>query len=228
MRFYERRAEAQVNVLEIRPADVSTAAVGTIDQLRSEGLYPPDKKTPPARIRRIGVLTSRSSRAIGDFETAYQEAGTRAVLPPIRWQYALLEGDRAAQSIVDGIEALDANRDLDVLAIVRGGGRSANLAPFDELEVLRAIIGCSKYIVTGIGHHRDHVLADDVADYVAATPTAAAVYVAELAMKSPDLEDRRVLPTPEQARHYRRAIIALLIIAASLLALLGYVLLQNA
>ena len=227
VRFYERRAEAQVNVLEIRPADVSTAAFGALEQLRAEGLYPPVKKTPPTRIRRIGVLTSRSSRAIGDFETAYQEAGTRAVLPPLSWQYALLEGDRAAQSIADGITALDAGRDLDVIAIVRGGGRSANLAPFDETEVLRATIGCSKFVVTGIGHHRDHVLADDVADYVAATPTAAAVYVAELAVRSTDLRDRRALATPEQARRYQEAIIALLIAAAGMLALLGYALLQN-
>ena len=225
--FYERSAEAQVNVMDIRQAQGSAVAVGPIDQLRAEGLYPPVKKDPPTLIRRIGILTSRGSRATGDFETAYQEAGTRAVLPPVSWQYALLEGDRAAQSIADGIDALDANRDVDMIVIARGGGRSENLAPFDETEVLRAIIRCNTYVVTGIGHHRDHVLADDVADYVVATPTAAAVYAAEFSMKSRNARDRRKHATPDTTPQYRRAILALLIIAAGSLALLGYVLLQN-
>lgn len=182
--FFERRNEAQINVLKIRQADDTVHAANAIEALRAEGLFPPVKRDPPARIRRIGIITGRSSRAIGDFETTYQEAGSRAVLAPTVWQYALLEGERAARSIVDGINALDANRDVDIIAIIRGGGRNENLAAFDELDVLRAIIGCSTYLVTGIGHHRDHVLADDVADYVVATPTAAAIYVAKLCLKS--------------------------------------------
>ncbi len=182
--FFERRAEAQINVLKIRQADDTVHAANAIEALRAEGRFPAIKRDPPTKIRRVGILTGRSSRAIGDFETTYQEAGARAVLAPIIWQYAMLEGDRAAQSIVDGINALNANREVDIIAIIRGGGRNENLAAFDELEVLRAIIGCRKYVVTGIGHHRDHVLADDVADYVVATPTAAAIYVAKLCMNA--------------------------------------------
>lgn len=182
--FFERRAEAQINVLKIRLADDTVHAVNAIEELRAEGLFPPVRKDPPAEIRRIGILTGRSSRAIGDFETTYQEAGTRAVLAPMSWKYAMLEGERAAQSIVDALAALDAHNEVDIIVIIRGGGRNENLAAFDELEVLRAIIGCSKFVVSGIGHHRDHVLADDVADYVVATPTAAAIYVANLCLKS--------------------------------------------
>jgi len=178
--FYERNAQAQINVLEIRRTDDSIQAASAIEALRAEGLFPPIKKMAPATIRRVGLVTSRSSRAIGDFETTYREAGRRAVLAPLSWQYTLLEGERAAQSIADGIHAHDAKPEVDIIVIIRGGGRTENLAPFDELEVLRAILGCSKYLVTGIGHHRDHVLADDVADYVVATPTAAAIHVANL------------------------------------------------
>ncbi len=185
--FFERRSEAQINVLKIRQTNDTVHAASAIEKLRAEGLFPKVKKEPPATIRRVGLVTSRSSRAIGDFETTYQEAGRRAVLAPLSWQYTLLEGERAAQSIVDGINAHDANPEVDIIVIIRGGGRTENLAPFDELDVLRAIIGCSKYLVTGIGHHRDHVLADDVADYVVATPTAAAIHVANLCVsgKSP-------------------------------------------
>lgn len=247
--FFERRAEAQLNVMQARQTDKTVNAVGAIDQLRSEGLYPPVKKSPPARMRRIGIITSRSSRAIGDFETTYQDAGTRAVLAPISWQYALLEGERAAQSITDGINALDANSEVDAIVIIRGGGRKENLAAFDELEVLRAIIGCSKFVVTGIGHHRDHVLADDVSDYVVATPTAAAVYLANLRMtstlplegarsrsairalspkadKASAMEVAHEPPTPQNRRRYDLILVMLFVVALGSLALLAYSILQ--
>ncbi|MCE2471883.1 MAG: hypothetical protein J4G18_08280, partial [Anaerolineae bacterium] len=227
VRFYERSAEAQINVLKIRRTDDTIQAASAIEALRAEGLFPKVKKEPPATIRRVGLVTSRSSRAIGDFETTYQEAGRRAVLAPLSWQYTLLEGERAAQSIVDGINALVANPEVDIIVIIRGGGRTENLAPFDELDVLRAIIGCSKYLVTGIGHHRDHVLADDVADYVVATPTAAAIHAADLCMRSQDSQAHRDFIAPRQMRYYKLAFITILIIILGSLALLGYTLLQN-
>ena len=218
--------------------------------MRAEGLFPPVKKEPPVRIRRIGILTGRSSRAIGDFETTYQDAGTRMVLAPISWQYALLEGARAAQSIVDGINALEINHEVDVIVIIRGGGRNENLAAFDELEVLRAIIGCSKFVVTGIGHHRDHVLADDVADYVVATPTAAAVYVANLCLKAEvateparsrkgirvsvphkaetsAIEASHEAPGLQRQRLYNLILLLLFVVAVGSVALLAYALYQN-
>ena len=227
VRFFERRAEAQLNVMQMRQSDTTFDAVGAIDQLRAEGLYPRIKKNPPSHIRRIGVITSRSSRAIGDFETTYQDAGTRAVLAPISWQYALLEGDRAAQSISDGLKALDTNREVDVIVVIRGGGRNENLATFDQLDVLRAIIGCSKFVITGIGHHRDHVLADVVADYVVATPTAAASYVANLCLKSQDTQAHRNTSAPRKTRRSYLAFFIILVVAAGTIVLLANALLQN-
>lgn len=227
LRFFERRAEAQLNVQNMRLPGEAGPTVGAIDQLRAEGLFPPVKRQPPASVSRIGIITSRSSRAIGDFETTYQQIGTRAVLAPISWQYVTLEGERASQSIVDGLNALDANLEVDVIVIIRGGGRNVNLAPFDEVEVLRTIIGCSKYVVTGIGHHRDHVLADDVADYVVATPTAAAFYVADLCQAAQGAQAGRDMLAARISRPNLLVIITLLIAALGSLALLAFVLLNS-
>lgn len=182
--FYERQAEARINVLDARSLAAKPGNVGAIETLRAEGLFPPRRKAEPTRIKRIGLITSRSSRAIGDFETAYQKSGERAVLAPLTWQYVQLEGERARQSILDGLALLESNREVDVIAIIRGGGRNREMAVFDEVDILRAIAGSAKFIVTGIGHQRDHCLADDFADYVAATPTAAATYLAELCQRS--------------------------------------------
>ena len=178
--FFERFAAAEINVLDIRSLHKQVDELGTVEKLRAEGLYPPRRRPAPAHIRRIGLITSRSSFAVGDFETTYQAAGRRAVLAPLTWQYVHLEGERAGQSIVDGIALLERNPQVDVIAIIRGGGRQIDMAVFDQLQILRAIAGSAKYIVTGIGHQRDHCLADDLADHAAVTPTAAANYLAEL------------------------------------------------
>ncbi len=182
--FYEDWARPEINVVDLRIADASADATPAIERLRAAGLYPPSLKPPPAHIRRIGIITSKSSRAIGDFENAYQSAGERQVLAPMTWKYVALEGDRATQSIVDAIRALDAKADIDAIAIIRGGGRSLNLAVFDSYEIARALIHCRVYVVTGIGHHKDNALADEVADFSASTPTAAAHHLADLCLRA--------------------------------------------
>ena len=187
--FYEERAEAQVNVLDLRAADDSAPSKPAIERLREEGLYPPRRRKSPARIQGIGIITSRSSRAIGDFENAYQSAGERGVLAPVSWKYVVLEGDRAIQSILDALSVLDEDPRVNVIAVMRGGGRTENLAVFDTYEIARAVARCNKYIVTGIGHHRDSTLADDLADFAASTPTAVAHYLAELCLRALSPQD---------------------------------------
>ena len=132
--YYEARAEAQLNVMDLRVSDESAGTASAIERLRALGLYPPAKQPPPAKIRRIGIITSRSSRAIGDFESAYQSAGERGVLAPVAWTYVMLEGDRAVQSIIDAIVSLDKNPEIDAIAIyAREAARAENLATFDSV-----------------------------------------------------------------------------------------------
>lgn len=199
VRFYEERAEAQINVTDLRVLDEAVDTTPAVDRLRALGLYPPDRRMPPSRIQRIGVISSRGSRAIGDFESAYQSAGNRRVLAPVEWKYVILEGERAIQSIADAILALDNNREIDLIGIIRGGGRSENLAVFDSFEIAEAIARCNTCIVTGIGHHKDSALADDVADYAASTPTAVANYLADLCLREPRA---KAMPAPRR-QNYR-------------------------
>ena len=224
--FYEERAEAQINVLDLRSAAETADTRSAIDRLRADGLYPPNRRMPPPRIQRIGLITSRSSRAIGDFESAYQGAGERAVLAPVVWKYVILEGSSAIQSIVDALTVLGENADIDVIALIRGGGRSENLAVFDTYDVALAIAQCKTFIVTGIGHHKDSTLADDLADYAASTPTAVAHYLADLCLrpsqsqadapKLPESQGRAASPSPWSTAR----ILILLVLAAISVALL--------
>ncbi len=183
VQFYEDRAEAQLNVLDARRTGSEVASVTVKERLRRDKLYPPQKQAPPRTIRRIGVITSRGSRAVGDFEDTYQRAGERGVLAPVTWRYVSLEGKQAARSIVEAIASLDSEPSLSAIAIIRGGGRYQNLALFEQYEVVRAVAACRTFILTGIGHYKDQSFADEVADYAAATPTAAALYLAELCLR---------------------------------------------
>ena len=180
IRFYEAHGNAEIKVKNISLDDKLQFTEPAIDQLRDEGLYPFRKKPPPGTIRRIGIITSKSSRAVGDFESAYRSASPREVLAPYVFEYVILEGERARHSVIDAIRTLDIESTCDVIAIIRGGGRGTNLATFDDIDIARAILNCKTYLVTGIGHYKDSTLADKMADHAAATPTASAVYLAEI------------------------------------------------
>ena len=180
MRFYEAWGNIEIRVLKARLTDGQRAEMPVVEQLRAEGLYPPAKRQPPERIRRIGIITSRSSRAIGDFENAYRTAADGITLPPYDFHFAFVEGDRAPQAISDAIGILDKDDAFDLIAIIRGGARSDALAIYDDIRIARAIIKCETFIVTGIGHHRDRTLADDLADHSLSTPTAVAHFISDL------------------------------------------------
>lgn len=199
VQVYEEWARPEIQVTAARLLNRVIDARPAVDILKRERLYPPHKKPPPAAIRRIGIITSRSSRAIGDFENAYQSDGERAVLAPVKWQYVMLEGDRAVPSIVDAIQKLDRDPEIDVIAILRGGGRSEHLSVFDNIDIARAIIQAKTFIITGIGHHKDATLADDVADIAAATPTAVAYRLAKISSPAANAAAAPITTADEEA-----------------------------
>lgn len=196
VQVYEEWARPRIHVTDARLINQTIDARPAVDILKREQLYPPRRKPPPAAIRRIGIITSRRSHAIGDFENAYQSAGERAVLAPVKWQYVMLEGERAIPAIVDAIQKLDQDPEIDVIAILRGGGLSQHLSVFDNIDIARAIIQAETFIITGIGHHKDATLADDVADIAASTPTAAAHYLAQISLKAANAAQTKPTAAP--------------------------------
>jgi exodeoxyribonuclease VII large subunit len=84
-----------------------------------------------------------------------------------------VQGEGAAESIVKGIEALDAEK-LSVIIVGRGGGSIEDLSAFNEEIVARAIYRCKTPIISAVGHETDTTIADFVADLRAPTPSAAA------------------------------------------------------
>jgi len=177
LNFWTARANLCVQVLDLRPS--LSAVLRRFEQVRQrlepEGLLDPARKRPlPALPAAVALLTSSPSSALADMlrTAAERWPATRIHVVPIPVQGAveaairhrLAEVLRAAPAL--GIEAL---------VLARGGGSREDLAVFDSEDLARDLAASPLPVITGLGHEDDTTVADLVADYRAATPTAAIV-----------------------------------------------------
>jgi len=132
-----------------------------------DGCY---KQPIPKYATRIGIVTASTGAAIRDIMniTSRRNPYVQLILYP-----ALVQGEKAKYSIVQGIKTLD-QMGLDVLIVGRGGGSIEDLWAFNEEMVARAIFECHTPVISAVGHETDVTIADYVADLRAPTPSAAA------------------------------------------------------
>jgi len=125
---------------------------------------------------RIGLVTSDGSAAYNDFveELRSSRYGFRITLADAR-----VQGSDAESTLVAAIAKLS-SMDLDVIAIVRGGGAKGDLLAFDKENVAVAVAKAPIPVVVGIGHETDRSVVDVVAHQSLKTPTACAVALIEL------------------------------------------------
>lgn len=141
------------------------------EELEEMGMFAPQYKQPiPFYAKRVGVVTAPTGAAVQDIRNIALRRNpyVQLILYP-----AQVQGEGAADSIVRGIETLDA-LGLDVLIVGRGGGSIEDLWAFNEEKVARAIFDCNTPVISAVGHETDTTIADYVADLRAPTPSAAA------------------------------------------------------
>lgn len=172
--IYERDGKYQLYAREIEldgAGNLYLRFEALKQELEEMGMFAPEyKKTIPRFARRIGVVTAPTGAAVQDIRNiaARRNPYVQLILYP-----ALVQGEGAAASIVNGIRALDA-MGLDVLIVGRGGGSIEDLWAFNEEIVARAIFECNTPVISAVGHETDTTIADYVADMRAPTPSAAA------------------------------------------------------
>ena len=173
--FWERSGKTSMDVLAIRKVGLGEL-LERIERLRQqlikEGLTLAERKLPlPFLPNLIGLITGANSDAEKD---VLQNAKLR--WPEVRFkiQHTPVQGDKAAAEIIKAIQALDADSEVDVIILTRGGGSFQDLLVFSDEQVVRAVANCKTPIVSAIGHENDRPLTDEVADFRASTPTDAA------------------------------------------------------
>ena len=142
-------------------------------ELEEMGMFAPEYKKPiPKYAHRVGIVTAPTGAAIRDIQniSSRRNPYVQMILYP-----ALVQGEGAAASIVQGIRALEQlEPQVDVIIVGRGGGSIEDLWAFNEEIVARAIFDCTIPIISAVGHETDTTIADYVADLRAPTPSAAA------------------------------------------------------
>ena len=193
--FYTVRGSFSLRVSDIRAVGVGEL-LARIERLRrlleAEGLFDPRLKRPlPFLPSTVGLITGRASAAEHDVTTV-----ATARWPAVRFaiRNTAVQGVNAVAQIVEALRELDADPEVDVIVIARGGGSVEDLLPFSDETLCREIAACTTPVVSAVGHEPDNPLCDLVADLRAATPTDAAKKVvpdtaAELALVA-DLRQR--------------------------------------
>lgn len=192
---YERSGSYQLYAREIR-LDGEGVLYERFQALKQElgemGMFAPEyKKTIPSFVKTVGIVTAPTGAAIRDIMniSARRNPFVQLILYP-----ALVQGEGAVQSIVTGIQTLDAYG-VDVMIVGRGGGSIEDLWAFNEEAVARAIFECETPVISAVGHETDTTIADYVADLRAPTPSAAA----ELAVYDYRLTERTMIEYREKA-----------------------------
>ena len=141
-------------------------------RLKGEGLFDADRKVPlPEFPHRIGLICAPQARAEGDVIT-----NVRLRWPVVDFtvMHVHVQGEQCPADVIAAIRTLDADPDVDVIIVARGGGSFEDLIGFSDEGVVRAAAECVTPIVTAVGHEDDWTLIDLAADLRASTPTDAA------------------------------------------------------
>lgn len=139
-------------------------------ELEEKGMFSEIYKKPiPKYSYNIGAVTSKNGAAIEDIKKTIYNKNPHAhiTLYPCK-----VQGDNAADSIIEGIKALD-KLNLDCIIVARGGGSKEDLYCFNDKNLAYAIFSTNTPIISAVGHEVDISITDLVADLRVATPTAA-------------------------------------------------------
>jgi len=171
--FYARRGSTKLVIDELEPTgegELLRRRAETLRRLQTDGLCDPARRRPIVAFpRRVGVIAAYDAK-----HDVIEHLRKR--LPPqdIAFCAAAVQGVEAVGAIIDALGRLQSVTGVDVMVVARGGGSVADLVPFDDERLCRAIATSRVPVVTSIGHTKDRPNCDHVASAYAAVPAKAA------------------------------------------------------
>ena len=173
--LYEKTGQYQLYAEAFEPAGVGGLQLAfrqLSEKLQKEGLFAQEhKREIPQFCQTVAVITSPTGAAVHDIlQTIKQRNPSTKVIVLA----AKVQGEDAPSDLIQAVKHAD-TLGADVIIIGRGGGSIEDLWAFNNELLARAIFVCKTPVISAVGHETDFTIADFVADYRAATPTAAAV-----------------------------------------------------
>ncbi|WP_198653822.1 exodeoxyribonuclease VII large subunit [Actinocorallia populi] len=173
--FYINRGSFSLTAVEVRAVGIGEL-LARLEQLKrtlaAEGLFRPERKRPlPFLPGTVGLICGRDSAAERD---VLENARRRWPAVSFKVETVAVQGSYAVGEVVGALRKLDADPEVEVIVITRGGGSLEDLLPFSDETMVRAVAAARTPVVSAIGHEQDSPLLDLVADHRASTPTDAA------------------------------------------------------
>jgi exodeoxyribonuclease VII large subunit len=173
--WYTKNGSLSFSAREIRQVGVGEL-LARLEALKNllagEGLFNSDRKVAlPLLPKVIGLICGRNTDAEKD---VVENAKRRWPSVQFEIREVTVQGAAAVSEVSEALRELEANKDVEVIIITRGGGSFEDLLPFSDEGLVRLAASCETPIVSAIGHEKDSPLLDLVADYRASTPTDAA------------------------------------------------------
>lgn len=197
--FNLTRGSFSLSAIELRAVGIGEL-LARLERLRrtlaAEGLFAAErKKRPPFLPGLVGLICGRDSAAERD---VLENAARRWPSVRFRVEQVAVQGPFAVEEVTRALQTLDADRDVDVIIVARGGGSIEDLLPFSDETLVRAVASCRTPVVSAIGHEQDTPLLDLVADVRASTPTDAARRVV------PDISEQLAIVAELRSRARRQ------------------------
>lgn len=171
-----------LNINDIDPSytmgDMARRRREIILRLEEEGIARMNKEIELALVpQKIAIISSPSAAGYEDF-IKQLEHNPRGYKVYHHLFPAVMQGKEAEQSIIHALDQVYEHDDFfDAVAIIRGGGSTADLLCFDGYELAANVAQFPIPVLTGIGHERDESVVDLVSHSRLKTPTAVAEFI---------------------------------------------------
>lgn len=172
--FWTKRGQIQLEIAEIRHAGIGQLVVQIEERrqrLAAEGLFGEERKQPwPLLPKVIGLVVGQQTMAEQDVK---RNVLARWPGAQFRVEHAPMQGEGCAPGVIAALEVLEADPDVEVIIVARGGGDYRDLIGFSDETLIRFVAAMGTPVISAIGHEPDNPILDNVADFRASTPTGA-------------------------------------------------------
>lgn len=157
------------------------------DKLGRQGYFDPGhKKRIPTLPKSVALLTASTGDAVHDMIDAIQG---KCPTTQIKIVPTPVQGKGAEETMALAIDWVNRHRIADVIVVGRGGGAEEDLKAYNTERLAVAIYRSQIPVVSAVGHEKNHVISDNVADIFVATPSRVKDLFLDVAQEKQDLKD---------------------------------------